>query len=77
MLAEAFRLCAHLPSIKIFEASIANLRVSPPYKAIAWIDFSSNFALTRETLREWIIRLADSLTPGGLLVFDVRTVTGW
>jgi SAM-dependent methyltransferase len=77
MLAEAFRLCAHLPSIKLLEANITNVRLPAPVKAMAWIDFSSNFALTPRTLHDWIKNLIDNLVPGGLLMFDVRTVTGW
>ncbi len=77
MLSEAFRLSAHLPSIKLMEADIADLQLPTPARAMAWIDFSSNFALTPATLRKWIQNLIHNLVPGGVLIFDVRTVTGW
>ena len=77
MLSEAFRLCAHLPSIKLMEADIATVRLPVHAKAMVWVDFSSNFALSSATLCTWIQNLMSNLAPGGLLFFDIRTITGW
>ena len=77
MLAEAFRLCAHLPSIKLFEADVSTVRFPALLKAIVWVDYRSNFALTAETLTEWVNNLLANLLPGGYLLFDIRTITGW
>lgn len=77
MLAEAFRLCAHLPSIRLSEASIASIHLDEPVKAMIWIDFRTNFALTPITFRKWISNLVANLAPNGTLVFDIRTMTGW
>lgn len=77
MLAEAFRLCAHLPSIKLFEADIATVMLDKPANAIIWTDYSSNFALNPKTLTAWIQRLLQNISDNGVLVFDVRTRNGW
>ncbi len=77
MLAEAFRLCSHLPSIKIIEARVQDVRLVPPLKAMAWVDFSSNYAMTAGALQDWLTNLLRNILSGGLLIFDVRTVTGW
>lgn len=77
MLAEAFRLCAHIKTIKLLEADLATAKLPTPVKGAAWIDYSSNFALTPSTLRLWLQNLLDNISPGGCLIFDIRTVTGW
>lgn len=77
MLAEAYRLCSHLPSIKILESEIAKLKLATPAKGMVWIDFSSNFALEESELKQWLSNLIGNLATGGVLVFDVRTKTGW
>jgi len=77
MLAEAYRLCSHLPSIKIQESEIAKLKLTNLAKAMIWIDFSSNFALEETELRQWLSNLISNLAIGGILVFDVRTKNGW
>ncbi len=77
MLAEAFRLSAHLPSIRILEANIRDVRLSAPVKGMAWIDYSSNFALTSEELQAWLQNLLQNIATEGCLIFDVRTLKGW
>jgi len=77
MLAEAYRLCSHLPSIKIQEADIRNIKLDKPVKGIAWFDFSSNFAMNNEELEKCLTNLINNLESDGILVFDVRTKTGW
>lgn len=77
MLSEAFRLCSHMPSIKIMEAEIEEVSLESAPKAMVWIDFSSNFALSKDELIKWLNNLLANLTGGGVLLFDVRTRTGW
>lgn len=77
MLAEAYRLCAHLPSIKIVEADVAHVTLEQPAKGMIWYDFSSNFALDDRELTRWLHNLLDNLASGGTLIFNVRTKTGW
>lgn len=77
MLGEAFRLCAHLPSVKPFEADIANVDMDNPVRGIVWFDFSSNFAPDKTTLKNWLENLLNNIEKGGCLIFDVRTTTGW
>ncbi len=77
MLAEAYRLCAHLPSIKIVEAEIDRITLDNQAKGIVWYDFSSNFALDDRELEQWLTNLMANLTSGGTLIFNVRTKTGW
>lgn len=77
MLSEAFRLCSHMPSIRIMEAEIEEVSLEPCSKAMVWIDFSSNFALSKDELSKWLNNLLANLTEGGVLLFDVRTRTGW
>lgn len=77
MLAEAFRLSANTPEIKIFEADIHGLQLVNKAKAIVWIDYSSNFALKAAELATMLTQLLHNIVPGGLLIFDVRTYSGW
>lgn len=77
MLAEAYRLCAHLPSIKIVEADMAHVAFDQQAKGIVWYDFSSNFALDDRELGQWLTNLLANLSSGGILIFNVRTKTGW
>jgi len=77
MLAEAFRLSADYPGIELFEADLTSLQLPQKVKAIIWTDYSSNFALDPAQLNAMLKRLLANITKGGLLVFDVRTVTGW
>lgn len=77
MLAEAFRLCSHLPSIKIQESNIQDIKLKSLAKGIVWFDFSTNFAMNEKELEQWLSNLIYNLQPGGMLVFDIRTRTGW
>lgn len=77
MLGEAYRLCSHLPSIKILEADISSVDLPRPAKGMIWIDFSSNFALEEKELKQWLTNLVSNLDTDGVLMFDVRTKTGW
>ncbi|MFC1647111.1 methyltransferase domain-containing protein [Patescibacteria group bacterium] len=77
MLAESYRLCNHMPSIKIVESDISSFKYNKPAKAMVWFDFSSNFALNKQELSSWLTNLLDNLESGGLLIFDTRTITGW
>ncbi len=77
MIKEAGRLNSHLPQIHTFKASIENVRLPTAVKGMVWCDFSSNFALAKDTLRSWLQSLVDNLAPNGTLIFDVRTTTGW
>ncbi len=77
MLAEAFRLSAATPHIRPFEADIRSLQLEKPTQAIVWTDYSSNFALDQSQLTVMLSQLVHNIVPGGLLVFDVRTYTGW
>lgn len=77
MLAEVFRLCAHLPTIKIIESTVPALCLPKKADAITWMDYSSNFALTPRILQEWLENLLENIRIGGRLLFDVRTSTGW
>lgn len=77
MLAEAYRLCTHLPSIKIVESDIVHVKLDQQVKGMVWYDFSSNFALDNEELTRWLSNLLTNLASGGTLIFNVRTKTGW
>lgn len=77
MLAEAFRLCAGYQTIEIFEADINSLHLPEPAKAIVWTDYSSNFALDKNQLKIALLQLVVNLAKGGVLIFDIRTLTGW
>ncbi len=77
MLAEAYRLCSHLPSIKIVESDIAGVKLEQQAKGMVWYDFSSNFSLDERELEKWLDNLLGNLTIGGTLIFNVRTKTGW
>ena len=77
MLSEAYRLCAHLPSIKITESDIAGVKLEHPARGMVWYDFSSNFALDETELERWLDSLLTNLVTGGTLIFNVRTKTGW
>lgn len=77
MLSEAYHLCSHLPSIKIQEEDIKDIALENQVKAITWFDFSSNFALTEKEFSEWLRNLSNNLQSNGILIFDVRTRTGW
>lgn len=77
MLSETFRLSSHMPSIRIQESDISNVKLAPPAKGMIWIDFSSNFALNEADLYQWLSNLIANLTSDGVLMFDVRTKTGW
>lgn len=77
MLSEAFRLCNHLPTIKLLEDDIESINLEEPAKAISWLDFSTNFSLTAGELSRKISNLVKNLTPSGILIFDIRTATGW
>ncbi len=77
MLAEAFKLSANYPSIELFEANIKTLELAKPVSTIVWTDYSSNFALTPQQLKEMLIRLLKNLSPKGILIFDIRTYQGW
>jgi SAM-dependent methyltransferase/transcriptional regulator with XRE-family HTH domain len=77
MLAEAFRLSANTPEITLVESDIQKLDLREPAKAIIWTDYSSNFALDAAQLSQMLLQLLQNLQPGGLLIFDVRTYTGW
>lgn len=77
MLAEAFRLMSHMPSIKIIESEIEKVQLTPKPKGIVWFDFSSNFALSENELSNELSNLVSNLTSGGILICDVRTRTGW
>lgn len=77
MLKEADRLNSGFPQVHTFKSSIENVQLSTFAKGMVWCDFSSNFALTEEMLKKWLQNLMDNLAPDGVLVFDVRTMTGW
>lgn len=77
MLVEGFRLCAQIPAIKLFEANVDDIQLQIPAKAIAWVDFTSNFSLTSDDLKKKLQNLINNLQPGGCLLFDIRTTTGW
>jgi SAM-dependent methyltransferase len=77
MLAEAFKLSAKLPNIKLFEADIRTLHLNQPANTVVWTDYSSNFALDQQELFDMITRLVGNLVAGGLLIFDIRTYQGW
>jgi SAM-dependent methyltransferase len=77
MLEEADRLNSHLPQIHTFKSSIDDVHLPITTKGMIWCDFSSNFALTENTLKSWLQHLINNLAPDGVLVFDVRTTTGW
>ncbi len=77
MLAEAFRLCAYMPDIRLFESDIAKLELTDKPKAIIWPDYSSNFALTPRMFVDMLQQLVDNLDAKGMLIFDVRTLAGW
>ena len=77
MLVEGFRLCADIPAIKLFEANVDDMQPPTPAKAIAWVDFTSNFSLTPDDLKKKLQNLINQLQPGGCLLFDIRTTTGW
>lgn len=77
MLAEAFRLSANMPEITLFESDIQKLNLREPAKAIVWTDYSSNFALDSPQLSRMLTQLLQNLRSGGLLIFDIRTYTGW
>lgn len=77
MLAEAFRLSATLPGIRPFEADIHSLGLRESANAIVWTDYSSNFALDQAQLAKMLAQLLQNLAVGGLLIFDVRTYSGW
>ncbi|OGG27449.1 hypothetical protein A3A64_00320 [Candidatus Gottesmanbacteria bacterium RIFCSPLOWO2_01_FULL_48_11] len=77
MLSEAYRLSAHMPSIKIMEGDIERVNLEQPAKAMVWYDFSSNFALDERELERWLTNLLKNLAPSGTLIFNVRTKTGW
>lgn len=77
MLAEAYRLCAHLPSVKIVESDIVQVKLEQQARGIVWYDFSSNFALDEIELEQWLDNLLANLATGGTLIFNVRTKTGW
>lgn len=77
MLAEAYKLCSHLPSIKIIEAKIQEIQLNKPARGMVWFDFSSNFAAEKNDLKLWLNNLLGNLDTEGLLIFDVRTKAGW
>lgn len=77
MLAEAYRLCSHMTSIKILESEIAKIKLTSQVKGMVWFDFSSNFALEETELQRWLLNLIGNLAQGGVLIFDVRTKAGW
>ncbi len=77
MLAEAFRLCAYMPDIHLFESDIAQLEMNNKPNAIIWPDYSSNFALTTQVFHDMLQRLIDTMADKGALIFDVRTLAGW
>lgn len=77
MLAEAFRLCSHFTNIKIIESDISQLKLTSPAKAMIWLDFSSNFALTENELLSKLNNLVANLENNGILILDVRTQSGW
>lgn len=77
MLAETYRACANNPEISIIESKPENLSLKESAKAIVWIDYTTNFALTETDLRRQLQTLIDNLQPGGCLLFDVRTINGW
>lgn len=77
MLSQTFKLCADIPEISIVEASPDSLRLSEQARAIIWIDYTTNFALTEKDLEEQLQNLVNNLQPGGYMIFDVRTPTGW
>ena len=77
MLAEAFRLSAHTPTIELIQADIYTLALRDTAKAIIWTDYSSNFALDQRQLSMMLTQLLKNLVSGGLLIFDIRTFSGW
>ncbi len=77
MLAEAFRLSAEYPQIMLFESDINSVTLPKKVSAIVWTDYSSNFALDDQQLREFIAKLTENLSRDGILIFDIRTFTGW
>ncbi len=77
MLAEAYRLCASIPEITLQEADIRSYMATKPARAIVWSDYSSNFALDRSELTQMLQQLLNNVEPGGVLLFDIRTFTGW
>lgn len=77
MLAEAFRLSASYPQIELFEADVHSLNLPQKVRAMIWTDYSSNFALNNRQLKSMLNMLAKNLDTNGILLFDIRTYTGW
>ncbi len=63
--------------IKFFREDISKLTLSEKVNSITWIDFSTNFSLDLNDLAKKIRKLLDNVINGGILIFDVRTFTGW
>lgn len=77
MLAEAFRLSADMTEISLFEGDLYTLRCPSLARALVWTDYSSNFALDETQLTRMLTQLLKNVHPGGIIVFDIRTYTGW
>jgi hypothetical protein len=77
MVARTYQVCARNPEIKIIEASPETLQLATPAKAMIWIDYTTNFALTEKDLQHQLQNLIDNLAPDGCFIFDVRTIVGW
>lgn len=77
MLGEAYRLCTHMPNVKIVESSVEELKLYIPAKGMIWAGYSSNYFMTNEALKKALQSLINNLQKNGCLIFDIRTVTGW
>lgn len=76
MLNEARMLSGNFPQIKFKQSEIVKLK-NLKAKGAVWLDFSSNFALTEKSLRSWLQAIIENLDKHGILIFDIRTKTGW
>lgn len=77
LLAEAFRLSAHYPSIYMSENAVESFHAPQLVRAATWLDFTTNLTLTSEQLQKELENLLNNLTSSGCLIFDVRTSSGW
>lgn len=77
MLSEAYKFCAYLPSIKIIESDINNLKLTDKAKAMVWVGYSTNYAMNTDRLASQLTTLLDNIEKNGCVIFDIRTLKGW
>jgi trans-aconitate methyltransferase len=77
MLSLAKQLSKRYTGINYSKTDIKSFKLKRRAKCIVWVDFSTNFSLTLISLKNRLQKLINNLESGGILIFDIRTLSGW